>query len=348
MADVVGVRFREAGRIYYFDGSGFDLNVGTHVVVETSHGQEVGRVVVAPDQVVGSEIKEPLKPIVRLAEPDDLEKAGANKARAAEGLAVAKEKAAEHSLPMRLLSADYNLDGSQFTVYFSAEDRVDFRALVRDLSSAQGTRVQFLQVGERDRAKMVDGIGRCGMRLCCSSWLTAFPTISIKMAKEQDLTLNPSKISGACGRLLCCLVYEYDQYKELRGQLPRVGATLSTPAGVARVVGLSVLKQRVTLRLEETGVYHEMAADELRLQYGLAVRPVELIEQVEKPMFEEEERALSPLSTPPSVEIETAEGEAGRVAAPVPSGGSPQRARRRRRRRRRRGGGAGGPSAPSA
>ena len=338
MAEVVGVRFKEAGRIYYFDGSGFDLDVGTHLVVETSHGQEVGRVVVAPDQVVGSEIKEPLKPVLRVATPEDLEKAQAYRARAAEGLLVAREKAAEHGLPMRLLAGEYDLEGSQLTVYFSAEDRIDFRGLVRDISSALNNRVQLLQVGERDRAKIVDGIGRCGMRLCCSSWLTAFPTISIRMAKEQDLTLNPTKISGACGRLLCCLVYEYDQYKELRGQLPKVGATLSTPAGVAKVVGLNVLKQRVTLRLEETGVYHEMAADELRLQYGLAVRPIELIEEVEKPMLLEEERALA--SGAAATEADSAEAEPAPVGAAAP-GGIPQQPRRRRRRRRRRGGGPG-------
>ncbi len=275
MAEVVGVRFREAGKIYYFDGGGHELPVGTYVVVETSHGEEVGRVVVAPDQVISSEIKEPLKPVTRVAEREDLEKAESQQNKALEKLPLVRDTVAAHELPMRVVDADYDLQGSQLTVYFTAEDRVDFRSLVRELSSVLQTRVQMLQVGDRDRAKMTDGMGRCGERLCCSSWQTTFPTISIRMAKEQDLPLNPSKISGACGRLLCCLVYEHDQYRELRGQLPKVGHKVSTPAGMAKVVALNILKQTVGLRLEDGHRNIEVPVDEMRLQYGTAVRPVE-------------------------------------------------------------------------
>ena len=323
MAEVVGVRFREAGKVYYFDGSGHQLPVGTYVVVETSHGHEVGRVVVSPDQILSSEITEPLKPVIRVAEREDLEKVESLRARAREELPLMRDKVSAHELPMRVVGADYNLEGSQLTVYFTAEDRVDFRGLVRDLSSVLQTRVQMLQVGDRDRARMVDGIGRCGERLCCSSWLTGFPTISIRMAKEQDLPLNPSKISGACGRLLCCLVYEHDQYRELRGQLPKVGQTVSTPVGVAKVASLNVLKQTVTLRLEEGYATLEMPVDELRLQYGTAVRPVEVAEVVDAALLAEEKAVESTAGVAPA-EGETAGGEQ-----------ASQRRRRRRRRGRR-------------
>jgi cell fate regulator YaaT (PSP1 superfamily) len=320
MAEVVGVRFREAGKIYYFDGSGHQLPVGTYVVVETSHGEEVGRVVVSPDQILSSEIKEPLKPVIRVAEREDMEKTESLRTRALEEVPLVRDKVVEHELPMRIVGADYNLEGSQLTVYFTAEDRVDFRGLVRDLSSVLRTRVQMLQVGDRDRAKLADGIGRCGERLCCSSWLTGFPTISIRMAKEQDLPLNPSKISGSCGRLLCCLVYEHEQYRELRGQLPKVGHVVSTPVGLAKVASLNVLKQTVTLRLEEGYATLEMSADELRLQYGTAVRPVEMAEEVDaSPLVKEEA-------------VQAAVG--GTPAEDQPAGGEPASQRRRRRRRR--------------
>ena len=325
MTEVVGVRFREAGKVYYFDGSGHELPVGTYVVVETSHGHEVGRVVVSPEQVLSSEIKEPLKPVIRVAEREDMEKTESLRARASEDLPLMRDKVVEHELPMHVVGADYNLEGSQLTVYFTAEDRVDFRGLVRDVSSVLQTRVQMLQVGDRDRARMVDGIGRCGERLCCSSWLTGFPTISIRMAKEQDLPLNPSKISGSCGRLLCCLVYEHEQYRELRGQLPKVGQVVSTPAGVAKVAGLNVLKQTVTLRLEEGYAILEMPVDELRLQYGTAVRPVEVVEEVDASLLVKKE------AVPVAVGSTPAEGES--------AGSEPSSQRRRRRRRRGRRGG---------
>jgi cell fate regulator YaaT (PSP1 superfamily) len=324
MAEVVGVRFREAGKIYYFDGSGHQLPVGTYVVVETSHGEEVGRVVVSPDQIISSEIKEPLKPVIRVAEREDLEKTESLRTRALEELPSVRDKVVEHELPMRIVGADYNLEGSQLTVYFTAEDRVDFRGLVRDLSSVLRTRVQMLQVGDRDRAKLADGIGRCGERLCCSSWLTGFPTISIRMAKEQDLPLNPSKISGSCGRLLCCLVYEHEQYRELRGQLPKVGQVVSTPVGMAKVISLNVLKQTVTLRLEEGYATLEMPVDDLRLQYGTAVRPVEMAEEVDASLSVKEEAVQAAVGGTPAEE--------------EPAGGErPSQRRRRRRRRGRRG-----------
>jgi cell fate regulator YaaT (PSP1 superfamily) len=326
MAEVVGIRFKEAGKIYYFKAGELDLDVGNYVVVDTSHGQEVGRVVVSPDQVVANEIKEPLKEVLRLAEPDDHEKAKERKTEAKEALDRAKEKVNDHGLPMRLISGEYNLEGSQLTLYFTAEERVDFRALVRDLAATLKTRVQLLQVGERDRAKMIDGIGRCGERLCCSSWLTTFPSISIKMAKEQELPLNPSKISGACGRLLCCLVYEHEQYREIRGQLPKSGQMVSTPAGVAKVVGVNVVKETVSLRLEDNLTTIEIPAIEMRLQYGTAVRPLEVMQEVEAPVHEKE-----------SAPREKAAAPAGPASSPEETGGPAEEGKPAGRRRRRRG-----------
>jgi cell fate regulator YaaT (PSP1 superfamily) len=334
----VGVRFKEAGRVYYFDGRELELEVGSYVVVETSHGQEVGRVVISPEQVIASEIKETLKPILRLASHEDMERSAELKKRAHEQIAPAREEAANEGLNMRIVSGDYSLDGSQFTLYFVADDRVDFRSLARSLSTRFDARVQLLQVGDRDRAKVVDGIGRCGERLCCSSWLTTFPTVSIKMAKEQDLPLNPSKLSGACGRLLCCLTYEYDQYRDIKGSLPKVGARISTPTGEAKVLRINVPKETITLLPGEGGPV-ELPLTQFRLMYGTAIRPTELTERFEKELFAGEAGVPTPprpAAPPPPVRD---------MPAPDGAAEQPRRPRRRRRRGRRRGGG-GGAGAP--
>ncbi len=323
----VGVRFKEAGKIYYFDARSLDLDVGNYVVVETSHGQEIGRVVIAPDQVIVSEIKETLKPIQRVAEPEDLERAAELKKRAKEQLVDARTKAEEQRLDMRLVAGDYSLDGSQLTFYYTADDRVDFRSLARDLSSELETKVQFLQIGDRDRAKLVDGIGHCGERLCCSSWLSTYPTVSIRMAKEQDLSLNPSKLSGACGRLLCCLTYEYDQYREIKGSLPKVGAMISTPTGRAKVLKINVPKETISLAIAESTERVEIPLIEFRLMYGTAIRPEELTESFEKKLLADSARAEAP--PPPE-----RPPEAPTQAAPASDAAAGERPRRRRRRRR--------------
>jgi cell fate regulator YaaT (PSP1 superfamily) len=323
----VGVRFKEAGKIYYFDASEFDLDVGNYVIVDTPHGEEIARVVIAPDQVIATEIKETLKPVIRLAGPEDLRRASELREKATKNMGTAQQKVEEHCLDMRLISSDYDLGGSELTFYFTADERVDFRSLVKDLSSTFQAKVQLLQVGERDRAKMVDGIGRCGERLCCSSWLTSFPTVSIKMAKEQDLPLNPGKISGVCGRLLCCLTYEYEAYRELRGTLPKVGTRLSTPAGEAKIASINVPKQTVTLLLTENMTTYEIPALELQLQYGTVVRPAELVEAMETPLRREKEVTI--------------QGEAAATEAPTavePASETPPAERPKRRRRGRRGG----------
>jgi len=253
MADIVGVRFKRAGRVYYFDPAGIDLEVNNHVVVKTIRGLELGQVVIAPQQVLASELSEPLKPIVRKATPEDIERAKEFEAKESEALEECGKLIAKLGLPMKLLSAEFNLDGSRLTVYFSATERVDFRELVRQLTSQLKTRVELRQVGPRDEAKLVGGFGRCGRPLCCMNFLSEFAPVSIRMAKEQELPLNPMKISGVCGRLLCCLVYENEQYRAMREKLPKEGQRVSTPMGEATVVGVNPLLETVLVEMESQG-----------------------------------------------------------------------------------------------
>ena len=312
---VAGVRLKGAGRVFYFDARDFELRIGEQVVVQTSHGSSVGRVVITPEQVVAEEISEPLDPVLRPASTEDLEQQESLKEGVHEDLKLARKKVEEHGLDMHIVGADSNLEGSHLTLYFTAQQRVDFRSLVRDVSSTAKKRVQLLQVGERDRAKLAGDMGPCGYALCCRSWLTAFPSISIRMAKEQDVPLNPSKISGVCGRLLCCLAFEHEQYRELRGKLPKIGQMLSTPAGEAKLVAVHVLKQTVSLRMSDTLNVIEMTMEELRGQYGTAVRPAELVKQELAP----QPAAEAPPETTPPAESSPDTGE-----------GAPRHRRRRR------------------
>ena len=250
MADIVGVRFKRAGKVYYFDPAGIDLEVKDSVVVKTIRGLELGQVIIAPQQVLASELSEPLKPIVRKATPEDIERAKEFEAKEREALEECGKLIAKLGLHMKLLSAEFNLDGSRLTVYFSATERVDFRELVRELTSHLKTRVELRQVGPRDEAKLVGGFGRCGRPLCCMNFLSEFAPVSIRMAKEQELPLNPMKISGVCGRLLCCLVYENEQYRAMREKLPKEGQRVSTPMGEATVVGVNPLLETVSVELE--------------------------------------------------------------------------------------------------
>jgi cell fate regulator YaaT (PSP1 superfamily) len=250
MADVVGIRFKPAGKVYYFDPAGLELKVNDCVVVKTTRGLELGQVVIAPKQVIASELKEELKPVIRKAEEEDITRARGLAAKEKEALAVCAKLVAQENLPMKLISAEYSLDGSRVTVFFSAEERVDFRKLVRETNNALKTRVELRQIGPRDEAKMIGGYGRCGRQLCCASFISEFDPVSIRMAKEQDLPLDPMKISGVCGRLLCCLVYEHCQYREMKEKMPRKGQQVSTPSGGGRVVALNPLKETVSVQLE--------------------------------------------------------------------------------------------------
>lgn len=262
MTEVVGVRFRSTAKVYYFDPSGIELKSGDGVVVETARGMELGQVVKAPFEVQDDEVTQPLKPVVRRADDEDIERADELKQSEAGALTECNKLVAKLGLPMKLISAEYNLDGSRLTVFFTAEGRVDFRELVRGLSRNLKARVELRQVGPRDEAKLIGGFGRCGRHLCCASFLTEFSPVSIKMAKEQQLPLNPMKISGICGRLLCCLGYEYEQYRVIRRKMPKKGQRVTTAKGAAFITGTNPLKETVMVELDG-GVRVEMPVGEV-------------------------------------------------------------------------------------
>src|SRR6266702_4922920 len=247
---VVGIRFRPAGRIYSFDPQGQTFSNGQYVIVETVRGIEAGRVVIASKKVALSDLSDPLKPVLRLATEDELRMMLSFKSKEKEALVQCAERVKEHALPMKLVESEYTFDGSRLTFYFTADERVDFRALVRDLAATFRTRIELRQIGARDQAKLQGGLGPCGKTLCCSSWIADFGVISIKMAKEQGLPLNPTKISGVCGRLLCCLSYENDNYIQAKQSMPQVGAILRTPSGPGRVVSVNVPRNSVEVMLE--------------------------------------------------------------------------------------------------
>jgi len=254
MAEIVGVRFKKAGRVYYFDAAGIDLEVNDQVVVETTHGLELGYVVISPKQVLVNEITAPLKPVLRKAGEEDIKRAQETASKEEEALTECGKMIAQLNLPMKLLSAEYTLDESRLTFFFSAEERVDFRELVRKLTNRFRTKVELRQIGPRDEAKLIGGYGRCGRPLCCGSFLSEFTPVSIRMAKEQNLPLNPMKISGLCGRLLCCLGYENEQYQIMKDKLPKEGQQVSTPMGVASVTGGNPLKETVSVKLESGAI----------------------------------------------------------------------------------------------
>ena len=250
MPNIAGIRFKSAGKVYDFDAQDVELKAGDYAVVKTSRGLEIGRVIIAPREARPDESKEALSPVIRKATPEDIARAEELDTKAEQALIECGKMIAEMNLPMKLLTADYSLDSSRLTFLFSAEERVDFRELVRRLSGQFKIRVELRQVGTRDEAKLLGSFGRCGRQLCCAAFLTEFSPVSIKMAKEQDLPLNPMKISGACGRLMCCLAYEGEQYRAMREKMPRKGQRVSTRMGEATVVGNNPLKETVLVELD--------------------------------------------------------------------------------------------------
>ena len=247
MARVVGVRFRNAGKIYTFDAGDFEISAGGHVVVETARGIEYGTVVGTVREVDDEKLPQPLKPVVRVASPEDEERLLTLRSKEREAMTICKEKIRKHDLDMKLIDAEYTFDNSKILFYFTADGRVDFRELVKDLASVFRMRIELRQIGVRDETKILGGIGICGRALCCHSYLTDFAPVSIKMAKEQNLSLNPAKISGVCGRLMCCLKNEEETYEYLNSQLPVVGETVTTKDGslTGEVSSVSVLRQKV-------------------------------------------------------------------------------------------------------
>ncbi|MBT2679170.1 stage 0 sporulation family protein [Bacillus sp. ISL-35] len=243
MYDVVGVRFKKAGKIYYFDPGDLSIQKDEFVIVETVRGVEYGRVVIPRKQVGENDVVLPLKKVVRIADQKDRLIVEENKTAAKEAYDVCSDKVNEHQLDMKLVDVEYTFDRNKVIFYFTADGRVDFRELVKDLASIFRTRIELRQIGVRDEAKMLGGIGPCGRMLCCSTYLGDFEPVSIKMAKDQNLSLNPTKISGLCGRLMCCLKYENDEYETAKEELPDLGETIVTPDGRGKVVGLNILER---------------------------------------------------------------------------------------------------------
>lgn len=252
MVEVIGVRFRTAGKIYFFNPKDFQVKTGDHVIVETSRGIEYGTVVEGRKKVKEKCIGEELKPVIRIATAEDEKQAQKNREKEKEAYHICLKKIKEHQLEMKLVSTEYTFDNNKVLFYFTADGRVDFRELVKDLASVFRTRIELRQIGVRDEAKMLGGIGVCGRKLCCSTFLSEFAPVSIKMAKEQSLSLNPTKISGVCGRLMCCLKNEQEAYEYLNSKLPKIGETIKAKDGVCgEVQRVDVLKQKVKLIVED-------------------------------------------------------------------------------------------------
>ena len=249
--EIVGVNFREAGKIYYFSPESFKLALGDKVIVETSRGIELGTVKVGNKIVDSKDIVSPLKPVTRPATPQDIEQYEKNRAAEDDAIAICQKKVESHNLGMKLVGAEYTFDKSKLIFYFTCESRVDFRELVRDLASTFRTRIELRQIGIRDEAKMLGGLGVCGRKLCCANFLSDFVQVSIKMAKEQNFSLNSSKVSGACGRLMCCLRYEHEAYEEAIKQTPPSGSVVKTPEGDGVVVETKPLAKEIKVRLND-------------------------------------------------------------------------------------------------
>jgi len=311
---VTGVRFLDSGQTYFFDPGEFELKQGDWVVVETNRGFEAARVVIAPSQMLQTSLSGTLKPIQKILEPDEIERMQGLKKEAAKAVKVFGAKIRERDMPMKPISAEYNFDGSHLLLNFTAPDRVDFRDLARDLGAHFRCRVELRQVGPRDEARLLGGVGRCGRTLCCASWLPVFPEVSMNMAKTQDLPLNPAKVSGVCGRLLCCLSYDNDVYRQQKQILPKLGQIIQTPAGEGMVVSLQVLRELVQVRFQGETPDQTFPAAELGFQ-----------PRAEKPRAEEPKAAAS--------------GEPAESGSDAP--------RRKRRRGRNRGGGGGGGNQPA-
>lgn len=246
MTKVIGVRFRKAGKVYYFSPGDNKIKTGDHVIVETARGVEYGYVVLGTHEVEEKKVVQPLKPVIRMATPTDEETEQRNKAKEKDAFRICLEKIKKHNLDMKLIDAEYTFDNNKVLFYFTADGRIDFRELVKDLASVFKTRIELRQIGVRDETKIVGGIGICGRPLCCASYLSEFIPVSIKMAKEQNLSLNPTKISGVCGRLMCCLKYEEETYEELNGRLPNIGDYVTTSDGLkGEVHSVSILRQLV-------------------------------------------------------------------------------------------------------
>jgi len=263
MTRVVGIRFRPAGKIYYFEPGTEDIEQGAQVVVETARGQEIGTVALPVREVSEKELVLPLKRVIRLATEADCIKVEENKQKEAVAFSRCHQKIKEHGLEMKLVSVEYTFDRSKIIFYFTSEERVDFRELVKDLASIFKTRIELRQIGVRDEAKIKGGIGPCGRAFCCTTFLEEFEPVSIRMAKGQNLSLNPTKISGVCGRLMCCLRYEASSYEDSRADMPRCGECVLTPDGEGQVMDVNCRRRKVSVKLQESGHVREFPLEEV-------------------------------------------------------------------------------------
>lgn len=294
MVKVVSVRFRTAGKLYYFDPCDFEIKKGDHVIVETARGMEYGTVVGDVREVDEDNIVKPLKPIIRIATPEDDEKEADNLLVRNDAYKICKEKIAKHELPMKLVEAEYTFDRKKLMFYFTADNRIDFRELVKDLAAVFKTRIELRQIGVRDEIKLLGGVGTCGREFCCHSYLHDFAPVSIKMAKEQNLSLNPANVSGVCGRLMCCLKNEEETYEELNKTMPNVGDSVTTDDGYkGEVVSINVLRQKVKVVIEDKDEKEikEYNASELRFKKnGHKEKEMSAEERAALKLLEEQER----------------------------------------------------------
>jgi len=249
MVKVAGIRFKRAGKVYHFDPGGLEVEAGTHVVVETARGLEFGTVISDVKEINEEDVVAPLKKIIRVADKKDIAQHEENENRKIKAMQLCQERVEKHGLVMKLIDVEYTFDNTKIIFYFTADGRVDFRALVKDLAGVFKMRIELRQIGVRDEAKMVGGIGNCGKGLCCHTWLPEFDPVSIKMAKVQNLSLNPTKISGICGRLMCCLKYENEVYNDLKRGMPDQGERITTPDGAAIVLDTNILENKIKARL---------------------------------------------------------------------------------------------------
>lgn len=270
MIQVIGVRFKKAGKIYYFDPNGLEIKKGDYVVVETARGIEFGECVIGIKEILENDIVSPLKSVIRVADSSDIDKHKINKVKEKEALEICLKKIEEHKLDMKLIDVEYTFDNNKVIFYFTADGRVDFRELVKDLATIFKTRIELRQIGVRDEAKMLGGLGPCGRPLCCSSFLGDFASVSIKMAKEQNLSLNPTKISGICGRLMCCLNYEQSTYEDIRKRLPKVGSIVEVDRYKGEVVSNNTVKEsvKVKYRRNDEEVIEEFKIENVKLIDG--------------------------------------------------------------------------------
>jgi len=335
---VVSIKFKGRGKTYFFDPNGLEVPEGAQVVVETSKGLELAVCVQGNHEVTDERIVPPLRPVARIATPDDLRIAELCKKREKEAFAIAEQKIAEHGLDMKLVDVECNFEGSKILFFFTSDGRVDFRELVKDLAGVFRTRIELRQIGVRDEAKMLGGIGICGLPFCCHQFMDDFQPVSTKMAKTQSLSLNPTKISGSCGRLMCCLRYEQEAYEELVKGVPKNGAFVETPVGYGSVAQVNLLRQTVKVKLDDDDSLRSFDADEVAAVPGGRPKPGEtpphVLKVVPKKKVEPEETKDDGWTLPPMFAADTAT-----EAEEKPEGEGAKRSNRRRRSRGGKGGG---------